>query len=771
FAGSALAQEAPQLQLEEVVVTAQKREESLTEAPLTVNLLSGDSMRDAAIFQADELNKLTAGVEIRYEGDSNTGVGIRGVGTFAQQSAPPRVSTYVDDYFIGSQASFAFAAMYDMKQVQILRGPQGTLYGQPSPTGALILETADPNLDEFEGFVRASYQDPNGYNVQGALSVPIIEGKLAARVALLTDDRETGTENITRNLDEARNRDGARVKLLWDVTDTLSAKLGYSYLRSKKSDTYIILESIDPNSDFQLDADDRIALADSPDEAVDKKDFLATLHLEWDAGFGTVSWFSGDFGSDNLRDSDRDSTNYTVGSLPATSTDFVKNVQHELRVTVDPTDWWSFQIGGYSQDSKAVTDVISQTQVPNQGLFTVTLDIPTLTETKAAFMHNDFYISDETTLTVGFRYNEFEADAKNIIDSSFGFGSVLASDNTFSDPVAVLPSPLPCVSDPTQTPPCVNGEVNVDKEWTGTIKLSHSFSDALNVYATVDHGFRPGAPNFDVNGSFQPTVEDPGSDLNFFSGETVDSIEIGAKGSIFEGRGQYTSSVFLSVYEDYQVRPIFQAFNSFGANGAGAVGVISNADVNVDEATQWGIEGELRYLASENLELFGSLAYATVELTDGVVPCTDPNQAEVNAANRFNVCDADGETGSPQPELFATFKADYHQPFEAIGGEWYLSGLVNYRSDIEVTGDNAGRFDSDGYTTLDVFVGVRADTWDAQLFFKNALDEDGILAKRDAASLESNAFAQSQDPAGTALYNELSVIPPRTIGVTVGYYF
>lgn len=761
--GSALAQE--ELMLEEVVVTAQKREENLTEAPLTVNLLSGDSMRDAAIFQADELNKLTAGVEIRYEGDSNAGVGIRGVGTFATQTAPPRVSTYIDDFFIGSQGHFAFASMYDMEQVQILRGPQGTLYGQPSPTGALVLETANPNLDEFEGYVRGSIQDPEGYNLQGALSVPIIEGTLAARIALLTDDRETGTENIIQDLDEARTRDGARVKLLWEPTDTFSAKLGYSILKTEDSDTYIIMESTDPATDFQLDADDRTALAGSPDVIIDEEQELLTLHLEWaPLDSVTVNWFSGNFTSDNLRDSDQDSTDYAAGSLPRTFTKFDQNIQHELRVTVDPYDWWSFQVGGYYQDSEAKTDVVSFTQVPNQGLFEVLLDIPTLNKTKALFMHNDFYLSDETTLTVGVRYNEFEADASNIIDSNFYFGSVLANDNTFSEPSFVFESPLPCVADPTQTPPCVNGEVTKEEEWTGTIKLSHAFSDELNVYATLDHGFRPGAPNFDVNGIFQPTAEDPGSDLNFYGGETVNSFEIGAKGSIFNGRGQYTSALFYSVYDDYQVRPSFQAFNGVDST----VGSVNNADVNVDEAVQWGIEGELRFLVSENLELFGSLAYANVELTDGTVPCTDPNGPEINAANRFNECDADGDTGSPQPEWFATFKADYSAPFDAISGEWTLSGLVNYRSDIEVTGDTAGRFDSDGYTTVDLFAGLRAERWDAQLFVKNALDEEGILSRRASVSDPSGLAASL---GGTALYNELILVPPRTVGLTFGYYF
>ena len=89
--------------LEEVIVTAQKKEETLTEAPVAVNVVSGQTITDLSIFQADELNKLVTGMEVRFEGDSRTGVGLRGVGTFQQQSAPARVGVYMDDYYMASQ--------------------------------------------------------------------------------------------------------------------------------------------------------------------------------------------------------------------------------------------------------------------------------------------------------------------------------------------------------------------------------------------------------------------------------------------------------------------------------------------------------------------------------------------------------------------------------------------------------------------------------------------------------------------------------------------
>ncbi len=271
-----------------------------------------------------------------------------------------------------------------------------------------------------------------------------------------------------------------------------------------------------------------------------------------------------------------------------------------------------------------------------------------------------------------------------------------------------------------------------------------------------------------MDGKFQPTPEDPDTGLNFFEGETVDSIEIGAKGDIWGGRGQYTSAVFFSVYEDYQVRPNFELWNAFANSGAGGIAVSSAADVNVDEAQQIGAEFELRYLATENLELFGSVTWAKVELTDGEVPCTDPTQEAVSPSNRFNICDADGEVGSVQPEWYATFKTSYTVPLEALGGvDYYLNGLVNYKGDIEVAGDTSGELESDGYTTLDVFTGLRSADWELQLYLKNAFDDDGVLARR--AHSGGTAFANATG--GVAAYNELSVIAPRSVGITASYFF
>ncbi|MGB1141138.1 MAG: hypothetical protein ACPG1A_09580, partial [Halioglobus sp.] len=281
--------------------------------------------------------------------------------------------------------------------------------------------------------------------------------------------------------------------------------------------------------------------------------------------------------------------------------------------------------------------------------------------------------------------------------------------------------------------------------WTGTVKLSHTFSESLNAYVTLDRGFRPGAPNFDTSGIFSP-------DLTFYEGEEVNSIEIGAKGDLFDGRARYTAAVFYSVYEDYQTQAVgLTAYNE----ATGNVEIASNAPfVNVDEAVQQGVEADFRMQVTDNWMVYAAATYTNVEFTDGEVPCTDPSQAPVGPDNRYNTCDADGEVASTQPELTATFQTDYTWG-NVLSSEAYVSALWSFNGETETPGDSDGRLDTDSYSTIDLYTGLRNETWTAQLFVKNVFDDDGIITKRPLISG----------------YNEILVTAPQTIGFTASYNF
>ena len=150
-----------------------------------------------------------------------------------------------------------------------------------------------------------------------------------------------------------------------------------------------------------------------------------------------------------------------------------------------------------------------------------------------------------------------------------------------------------------------------------------------------------------------------------------------------------------------------------------------------------------------------SRRYSQVEFTDGVIPCTDPDRP-LSASNRFNTCDADGEIASAMPEWTAVLQTEYNWPQLIGDSDAYVSALWSYKGETEGVSDATGRLDGDDFAVLDLFAGLRNETWTAQLFVKNALDDDGVLNRR---------------PLDNASYNEVTVTSPQTVGVTVSYNF
>ena len=283
---------------------------------------------------------------------------------------------------------------------------------------------------------------------------------------------------------------------------------------------------------------------------------------------------------------------------------------------------------------------------------------------------------------------------------------------------------------------------------TGTVKLQYDLNESVNLYASIDRGYRPGAANFDIDGSFSP-------EFNSYAGETVDSFEIGVKGDLMDGRARYTAAVFYGRYDDYQVPVNFEAYNTVTEQ----VQVITNAPfVNVDEAEQKGVEADFRMLVTDAWTVYAAFTYAEVEFTDGTVPCTDPGQPPVGPppANRYNPCDANGENATAMPKWTGMLQTDYTWNQVVMDSDYYVSALWSYKGDTKGVGDVAGRLDGDSFSVVDVFTGLRNDVWSAQLYVKNAFDDDGVLNRR---------------PLNTAAYNELTVTSPRSIGITGTYRF
>ncbi len=191
--------------------------ETLAETPMTVNVVTADQIAEFGNFTISDINNMTTGLSI-IGGGTDWDFAVRGVGTDINAPTVPRMSFYVDGSYF-QQPRGLLTGLFDIAQLEILRGPQGTLYGQTSPMGAVTIRSQNPSLEEFDGYIRQSFTDRKGSNTQIAVSLPLIKDTLGIRVAGLYDTNEhSDIENITLDRDLENQTTAYRIVSLWEPT-------------------------------------------------------------------------------------------------------------------------------------------------------------------------------------------------------------------------------------------------------------------------------------------------------------------------------------------------------------------------------------------------------------------------------------------------------------------------------------------------------------------------------------------------------------------------
>ena len=312
---------------EEIVVTAQKREQSAQDVGISITALSGDQMQALGYTNAQEVTAMAAGVAtLQPNGEANYSVGIRGVANndFTTNVESP-VAIYVDETYI-SQMSGAGFMLFDIDRVEILRGPQGTLFGRNATGGLVHYITVKPNDEEFGGYGSISYERFDRVKAQGAVNLPIAEG-LAARISIATNQGDgyvTNRLNPEEKLNNA-NETAGRIQVLYDPNDDfsllLNARMGKQDIRTGffeyASAIYpdgMYTPGV-PNVDLggYVDTDGDIYAGDYDFTGRNKLDtWGATARFDWNLGFGTLTNIT-DFQSvqrDYMEDSDASPVDY-----------------------------------------------------------------------------------------------------------------------------------------------------------------------------------------------------------------------------------------------------------------------------------------------------------------------------------------------------------------------------------------------------------------------------------------------------------------------------
>ena len=737
-------------QLEEVIVTAQKRSESMQDVPIAMNAVVGEKLDSLGIQDTDDLMKLFSNVSLQGNSSINSGVTIRGVGTANWHiTAQQAVGQYLDEVSLFSPYTSQLS-VFDMERIEVLRGPQNTLFGRNTTGGAVNYISRKPSLDgEIEGYILSNVGNEGKLDVEGAVSIPLGDN-VAMRVSGQSVERDAIFDNLWDGSEMGDiDRKSARVHLLMAPSDRteilLSGHVGYN--RSGVT-PLLNVGFFDPDGS-NVTPDGKIIDPNAPPDCPSvlkggsgqfdrPSNCLATIPA-WVAGPGgstnpsTGDWhktysaapdkadvdfegaflkISHDFDSFSLTSItsyDELSIDYNQDNGGTASGQSFKPGQsgqqevfgQDIRLaSLDdgPFRW----IAGayYSKEEGELATIIYRTD-PGGAPFGI---VPSVTidqdvEILSGYGKLDFDLSDRMTLSVGLRYTQDEKEGDSL-------ARVFAKTDTglpsgVPDPVNAYWSLDHINSLPNQL---VNKNTPVEQdldEWGGNVSLSYSVNDDVMVYASYGRGFKSGAFDTRALAALQPnsTADEPTGP------EFLDAYEVGFKSTLADGNLILNGAIYYYEWEDLQ---------AFGVDPTGGV-----AFVNLPETELKGFELEMQWAATDSLYIQGGIGYNDSELVD------------VGGQNA-----REGAPMSGAPEWSVTGLAT--QSFRIGENELILQGDFKWQD--EFTGDLIGR----APTTVEeiTLVNVRAtyifgdeDQYEAALWAENITEEKYCLNLSDIGSL------------------------------------
>lgn len=767
----ALSANAQDAMLEEIVVTAQKREQNLQDVPISVNVVTGSKMEEVGLKKIDDLQNYVPNLTMSETGIGNN-IYIRGIGSGINPGFEQSSAMFVDGVHYG-RGQLARSPLFDMSRVEVLRGPQSILFGKNAIAGAISLTTARPT-QEFEGSVSALYEPDHGEQEFSAILSGPLSDTLGGRLAIRKRDMDGYIENTTLGEDEP-NRDELTVRatLAWDPTDRLSIVGKYERnefdVRGRQveivGDFYAFPGPI-PTNPLAIPYSQFLALAFGQDPSVldVTQDFRrsangdfsnnesdnVTLSLDYDFGGFTLSSITSyvQYEFSELCDCDFSSGNVILAPLAEDYDQF----SQELRLTSaggETIDW----IAGFfyqtnEHDSPDATGVPSNSILgpvingligPGAGdLFVNSAATRTFnqeTDGFAVFGQATWNVSDTLRLSLGLRYTDEEKTAsRNVVLTDFGTGAPI---NPATDPLrfGTAAAVYAGLFDVQVIGHDISGERS-DDSLDYALNAQWDVSDDTMLYASFGTGFKAGG--FDtrsntVPGASQlavPGIIAPGTlpDGTFeFEDEGADSLEIGAKMRLADGAAELNAAAFFTSYDDLQIS-IFDGTLGFN------VGNAAEADIQ-------GLELDGRWQITDSIGFFGSLAFTDFEFKNfpnGQCFFGEPDP------DGDRLCDRTGQTNQYVADYSGAFGFDY---FTDIGSN------LNFRGNLDVTFTDEffTAQNNDPLTVQDAYAKVNlrlalsnaADTWELALLARN-LNDEAVIRYSNPVPLSGTFGSNSQ---------------------------
>jgi iron complex outermembrane receptor protein len=733
--------------LEEVVITAQKRQQSLQDVPLSVSAFTGDMLKEGRMADIRGIVDFTPGFSGKTEDGFTDALSMRGIATndFGI-GGDPSVAMFVDGIWSGRTGG-VMTAMYDAERVEVVKGPQGTLFGRNSIAGAVSVITAKPE-SEFGASAELTLGDDALVEADAMINIPLNE-QWALRVAGYTFENDGFLENLQGGDDLGFHQVSAGRVSLRRSSDAFDATLIAAY-EDREQDPSVYWVPAAGLDDEEVDID-------LGDDGIDESDvFEARALLDWTlAGDYTLSSLTGykKFGFHYLED-------YDGGPERVNDYRQVNDVEYwsqEIRLN-SPSDGkitWFAGASVYEEtidglfdfiyDEDALCRAISISDAPDFDGPAAGCDDPNFetyweddidpadiltgksertlvdVESRGWAVYGDltWAINDRVELTAGARYTY---DEKEIESRVFDSGGALGNNFNFEF--------------------FTNGFVRNSSDWddfTPRLAISFDATDDVTLYGSASKGYKSGGFatfGYDLQGQ---DINDDGSapagtrPLEF-DPEEVDSYEIGMKSRLAGNTLQVNASLFFYEYTDLQLVYFDQG---------------SSQVANVGEAQGQGLEVDLRWVPDAHWDATVGLSLLDTEITDAT---------DIIAIGACGDCD--GKSLPFAPEVSASTILSYRTPIAS--GEGFFTTEYIYRTKMYGGPDNIADAAVDAWDEFNFRLGYRsASTWYVTLWIENAFDEVYFERGWENAD-ENNQF-------GYGLFNEL-VWParPRTVGVTFG---
>lgn len=577
----------------DIVVTAAKRSENLQDVPISLSAISGDSLSKQRVTQVDELVSKIPNLQLTSTAGENTPIfSLRGVSMsdYSLNQASP-VATYYDEIYKGNVA-FLGVAMFDLERVEVLRGPQGTLYGKNTTGGAVNLISRTAKLGETSGYFNLGYGNYNRFDATGAVNVPFGE-KAALRVAGTLSRADGWFKNmLPGKADLASVREyGIRGSLLLEPTDGMRFILRASTTNQNPRNYGVWAQ---PESMWRQGLS-RNQIRAEVDQRRHARTYSVALTGTFDVSddLAITSVTSWDKGNLNFRE-DSDGSERQI--LTAPYSDKAKQFAQDLRLTSDFKGPFNFILGAYFNREKLFNSSAYEigTDVDSDGLPGVTyLDcqitgfegcifrnrFDQLKKSYALYSDMSFEISNNLKLRGGIRYTHDTGLQSDFTGNVYGADGVFVSN--------IIPSATLRYS-----------ANNV----SGKIGLDFKPADRVLIYGNYSRGFR--APSFNAQAFFDPR------ELSVAKAETIDAYELGAKTQFFDRRVTLNIAVFQYNYSNQQF------LNYDGATGVQTL-------LNVPKSRIRGGEAELTAIATETVTLRASIGVLDTEVRQGSISGVD----------------------------------------------------------------------------------------------------------------------------------------------------